>query len=213
MPCPLCLADDCRDFARVDGIDYLRCPRCRLTWMTPSALPSPTQERAQYDLHENDPADSGYRAFLSRLAVPLTEMLPRASRGLDFGCGPGPALAAMLGEQGHAVTVYDPLYFPDETALAVDYDFITCTEVVEHLHQPAREFALFQRLLRPGGLLGIMTCWLTDDRRFAGWHYRRDPTHVCFYRVETLEWIAAAFGWELTLPRKDVALFRKPGSP
>ena len=38
------------------------------------------------------------------------------------------------------------------------------------------------RLVRPGGWLAVMTCFQTDDARFAGWHYRKDPTHVVFYR-------------------------------
>lgn len=211
--CPLCQETETQWFARVDDIDYLRCPGCLLTWMAPEHYPSKTGEKRQYDLHENNPEDAGYRDFLARLASPLLERLAPASGGLDFGCGPGPALAAMMTESGHPTEVYDPIYFPDDSALARSYDFITCTEVVEHLHRPVREFDLFQHLLRPGGHLGVMTSWLTDDEAFAGWHYRRDPTHVCFYRVETLEWIGAHFGWALELPARNVAIFRKGPIP
>lgn len=210
LHCPLCRHAPATPFARVDGIDYRRCPRCLLTWMDPNHLPSRTEEKGQYDLHENDPDDAGYRGFLARLATPLGDRLKPGSQGLDFGCGPGPALAAMLTAAGFSMRLYDPLYYPDTRVLEGHYDFITCTEVVEHLHQPAREFALFHQLLRPGGLLAVMTGWLTEDARFAGWHYRRDPTHVCFYRVETLEWIATHFGWHLSLPQKNVAIFQCP---
>ena len=34
------------------------------------------EEKAQYDLHENDPYDLGYRKFLSRLTDPLLAKLP-----------------------------------------------------------------------------------------------------------------------------------------
>ena len=37
-------------------------------------------------------------------------------------------------------------------------------------------------LVRPGGWTGVMTCFQTDDARLAHCHYRRDPTHVVFYR-------------------------------
>jgi 2-polyprenyl-3-methyl-5-hydroxy-6-metoxy-1,4-benzoquinol methylase len=212
MSCPLCLNPEPRSFQRVEEIDYHRCDRCHLTWMSPTHLPSRKEERRQYDLHENDPDDPGYRRFLSRLTDPLMAGLAPGSEGLDFGCGPGPALAAMMSEAGHPTRAWDPLYFPAPELLERDYDFVTCTEVVEHLHRPAREFALLQRLLRPGGHLAVMTSWLTDDEAFAQWHYRRDPTHVCFYRVETLEWIARHFGWQLELPAKNVAIYRKPRS-
>jgi hypothetical protein len=54
-----------------------------------------------------------------------------------------------------------------------------------------------------------MTCFQTDDARFANWHYRRDPTHVVFYRQATLQWLAGHHGWHLDVPAKDVAIFRK----
>ena len=41
--------------------------------------------------------------FLGRLAEPLVERLDPGASGLDFGCGPGPALAAMLTRRGYTV--------------------------------------------------------------------------------------------------------------
>ena len=69
------------------------------------------------------------------------------------------------------------------------------------------------RLLLPGGWLGVMTEMLPGGaERFAKWRYPRDPTHVCFYRPATMEWIAARYRWTLELPHRNVALFRKAGS-
>ncbi|MBS0543647.1 MAG: methyltransferase domain-containing protein, partial [Proteobacteria bacterium] len=82
--------------------------------------------------------------------------------------------------------------------------------VVEHFHHPAEEFARLDALLRPGGWLGIMTCFQTDDARFARWHYRRDPTHVVFYREATFRVIARRHGWVCEIPAKDVVLMCKP---
>jgi SAM-dependent methyltransferase len=190
--------------------DYWRCADCALRFLDPAQLPPLAAERAEYLLHRNDPADAGYGRFLSRLVRPLLERLPVASEGLDFGCGPGPALAGMLAASGHRLALYDPLFRDDAAALARDYDFITCTEVVEHFHRPAAEFTRLDALLRPGGWLALMTCFQTDDARFAAWHYRRDPTHVAFYRNETFEWIARRFGWHHEIPAKDIVLLRKP---
>jgi cyclopropane fatty-acyl-phospholipid synthase-like methyltransferase len=106
--------------------------------------------------------------------------------------------------------LFDPLFFPAREALEDVYDFITCTETIEHFHRPAEEFARFDRMLRPGGWLALMTCFQTDDDRFAQWHYRRDPTHVVFFREATLRHIARRFGWACDIPVKDVALMRKP---
>jgi SAM-dependent methyltransferase len=196
-------------FVSVDGKTYWRCPTCELTFLDPSHRLSAADEGAVYDLHDNRVDDPGYRRFLSRLTEPLLERLPKPSAVLDYGCGPGPALAAMMSEAGHSCAVYDPFYSPDEQVLSVVYDAVTCTEVAEHFFAPGVEFDRLAGLLKPGGWLGVMTCLQTDDAAFADWHYRRDPTHVCFYRQATLHWLAHHYGWEVTLPRKDVALFQR----
>ena len=211
LHCPVCEADATRPFQRIDTRNYWRCEACDATFLDPAQRPDHDAERAEYDLHQNDPRDSGYRAFLARLATPLLERLPPGAHGLDYGCGPGPALAGMLREAGHAVALYDPLFFNDPEVLCGAYDFITCTEVAEHFHHPAEEFARLDQLLRPGGWLGIMTGFQTRDEAFAQWHYRRDPTHVVFYRASTFEVIARRHAWQCEIPRANVVLMRKPG--
>ncbi len=107
------------------------------------------------------------------------------------------------------MSVYDPFFAPDPAVLDGSYDFITCTETVEHFFSPADEFERLNKMLRNGGWLGVMT-EMRNDSSFENWWYTRDPTHVCFYRVETMEWIALHFGWTLERPHRNVTLFRKP---
>lgn len=210
MRCPVCEHDAAHPFQTVGPRDYWRCPTCSCTFLQPDQRPSPAAERAEYRLHQNHPGDAGYRRHLQQLAGPLLQRLPLAQSGLDFGCGPGPVLPDLLRDAGHAVALYDPFFRPDDTALATRYDFVTCTEVVEHFHHPADEFRRLQGLLKPGGWLGVMTRFQTDDARFAQWHYRRDPTHVVFYRETTLRWLAQHHGWLCEIPGPNVALLHKP---
>ncbi len=188
MQCPLCGAPDAEFFHRDEHREYLRCGACRLVYVPPRYFLDLEAERAEYLLHENDPADAGYREFLSRLATPLLSRLAPGSRGLDFGCGPGPALVAMLREAGHEVAQYDPFFFPDRTPLSRRYDFITATEVVEHLHRPGEELERLWALLRPGGWLAVMTKLVIDAQAFANWHYKNDLTHVSFFSTDTWCW-------------------------
>ncbi len=210
--CPLC-GGAAREFLRADGRDFRRCGTCALTFVPASQHLPPADERARYESHQNRPGDPGYRAFLDRLLVPLGARLSPGAEGLDYGCGPGPTASRMLSERGLPTRDYDPFFAPDEGALSRAYDFVVCTEVFEHLARPDRELERLSRLLKPGGLLGVMTGVLEDDAAFAGWWYRRDPTHVCFYRPETLEWIARRRGWSLERPSLNAALFRRPGAP
>lgn len=193
--CSVCRAALPQLFLSIDGLDYWRCSVCEASFLDPSQRPARKSEYAHYLLHENNPDDAGYRRFLSRLAVPLLARLPLRSHGLDFGCGPGPALPAMLREAGHTVALYDPFFHPDTAPLELTYDFVICTETVEHFHRPAEEFDRLMTLVRPGGWLAVMTCFQTEDGRFPNWHYRRDPTHVVFYREQTLRYLAGARGW------------------
>lgn len=207
--CPVCERAELQHFQAIKQQHYLRCLECQCTVMAPDGRLSAQQEKAIYQYHDNNPGDPGYRRFLSKVADPLLARLPRGAHGLDFGCGPGPVLAGMLEEAGMTMALYDPFFHPQSDVLQQQYDFITCTEVLEHLHQPAAVLRELDGLLKPGGLLAVMTCFQTDDTRFARWHYRRDPTHVVFYKEETLELIAEQHQWSLEVPRKDVAIFTK----
>ena len=197
MDCPLCGRSDSEDFYHDRRRAYRRCLTCRLVFVPPSHFLSAAAERAEYERHENDVADAGYRRFLARLAEPLAARLTRGALGLDFGCGPGPALAAMLEEAGFEVCLYDPFFYPDRVALAANYDFITATEVVEHLHHPGRELDALWRRLLPGGWLGVMTKLVRDRDAFARWHYKNDLTHVAFFSRDTWCWWAERYSAHL----------------
>ena len=212
--CPVCRAPAPQPFMDVGPQRYWKCETCDARFLDPAQHPAPDAERAHYLTHENDPADPRYRNFLSKLATPLLARVAPRSSGLDYGCGPGPALAAMLREAGHDMALYDPFFHADENALARTYDFIACTETAEHFHRPADEFDRLDTLLRPGGWLALMTAFRPEDNAFANWHYRKDPTHVVFYNETTLRTVADIRGWTCEFPCPDVALMRTaPAQP
>ena len=210
LVCPLCGSSRTRHRLSDERRHYHDCAQCGLVFVPERFFLPPSQEKALYDMHENDPRDMNYRGFLSRLFEPMLERLPRHASGLDFGSGPGPALSLMFEEQGHRMRIYDHFYAPDRSALAGEYDFITATEVVEHLHRPAMELERLWSLLRPGGWLGIMTSRHDAVEEFAAWHYKNDPTHVIFFSRRTFGWLADAWGTEPLFPRSDVVLLQKP---
>lgn len=207
--CPLCLARSPRDFGFDRQRIYLRCRICRLIFVPPRYFPSAGAEKAEYDLHQNSPGDERYRSFLSRLFLPVQEHVRRGSNGLDFGSGPGPTLSLMFQEAGHRVQVYDKFYAPNPAVLQQTYDFITASEVVEHLHEPNRELEQLWTILRRGGVLGIMTKMALDWDAFSRWHYKNDQTHVCFYSTETFVWLGRKWKADVTFVGKDVVLLKK----
>lgn len=195
-------ADDWRDYGRCHACGYVQVPEAQ--WLSTEA------ERAYYGTHRNAVDDPGYRAWLGRLAGPLLERVRPPAEGLDFGCGPAPALAAMLGEAGLEVALHDVYFAPRPEVFDRRWDFVTATEVLEHLRAPSAELQRLWDCLRPGGWLGIMTRRPPDDpEAFADWHYRRDPTHIGFFADSTFAWLAQRWGAQLDLMDDNVALLRK----
>ena len=210
VPCPLCGSAQTAHFHVDERREYHRCSACDLVFVPAAFFVSREEEKGLYDMHENDPQDRAYRQFLSRLFKPMQERIPEHASGLDFGSGPGPTLSLMFEEQGHRVCLYDRFYAPDETVLHEKYDFITATEVAEHLHQPAFELERLWSLLRPAGWLGIMTRRLGPEQHFADWHYKNDPTHVIFFSDLTFLWLAGRWSTTATFFGPDVVLLQKP---
>lgn len=207
--CPLCSDPDTALFHTDATREYLHCPVCDLVFLHPQSYLSREEEFQRYELHQNDLADPGYRRFLQKLCNPLLERIPAQSRGLDFGSGPGPLLKLMLEEQGHSMALYDPFYAPDLAVLNGSYEFITSTEVLEHLHHPLVELNRLWGCLEPRGYLGIMTSLYTTEIDFSRWHYVKDPTHVLFFTPQTMYWLAHHWGAQLKILDASVIIFNK----
>lgn len=207
--CPLCTAAAPAFYHEDQRRTYFQCPQCTLVFVPPSQQVCAEREKAEYDLHENSVDDEGYRGFLSRLFNPLVDRVAAGAKGLEFGCGPAPALSAMLQDAGFAMEEYDLYYAHYPRVFDQRYDFITATEVFEHLKHPRRELERLISCLLPGGRLGIMTKLVRDVTAFSHWHYKNDPTHIAFYSRDSFRWIASYWNLELEFFGEDVILLTK----
>lgn len=208
IACPLCNSS-AKSYYQDKRRAYFQCLICRLVFVLPEAFLSAQEEKSLYDLHQNSPDDMAYRKFLSRMFIPMVERLPRESHGLDFGCGPGPTLSIMFEEQGYPMAIYDQFYAVDESVLAIEYDFVTATEVVEHFQTPKRSLNQMWQCVKPGGYLGIMTKLVINQEAFVKWHYKNDVTHICFYSKETFNWLSREWQTESAFLEKDIIIFQK----
>jgi len=207
--CPLCSSSSTEKYHKDNCREYFQCLICRIVFVLPVDFLSSRDEKARYDLHQNNPEDKGYRKFLSRMCDPMVNRLPVGSRGLDFGCGPGPVLSVMFEELGYSMTVYDPFYAPDISVLELEYDFVTATEVAEHLQNPQKSLNEMWCCVKPGGYLGIMTKLVIDKAAFSKWHYKNDDTHICFYSKETFCWLFKQWQTEPFFVGNDIIICRK----
>lgn len=203
--CPLCFGTSTEYYHQDKHRLYAHCLRCHLVFVPASQHLPAAAEKAIYDLHQNNPEDAGYRRFLSRLTQPLSRYLKHGDNGLDFGCGPASAIPLLL--PGQAMQRYDPIYFNNTALLNQQYDFITCTEVVEHFRQPRQEFQRLFSLLKADGHLGIMTKMVISPAAFARWHYKNDLTHIAFFSRECFLWLASQYHKQISFYGNDVVIF------
>ncbi len=207
--CPLCSGTLTEAYHSDKNREYLLCTRCDLVFVPRLYHLTDEDSKREYDLHINDPADVGYRKFLSRLFTPIQKLLSAESNGLDFGSGPGPTLSVMFEECGHKVDLFDLFYATDQTVFHKKYDFITCSEVVEHLAEPGMELKRLWSCLKDDGYLGIMTKRVIDSESFTTWHYKNDKTHICFLSEQTVHWLCDFLNAELVYMEKDVFVLKK----
>lgn len=182
-------------FRDLDMTKYYTCPLCKAIFKDPENFLTAEEEQARYKEHNNDVNNPGYQEFVTPLVKAVQKDYRSDHIGLDYGCGTGPVITKLLRDKGYELKLYDPFFanYPDN--LKSKYDYIVCCEVMEHFHNPREEFQRLHSLLRPGGAIFMKTSIYSDQINFDSWHYKNDPTHVFFYKAETLEWIRKYFGF------------------
>lgn len=169
-------------------------------------------------LHDNSRENKGYVAFITSIldrTVHQWKVLhhiddPTAGAAdctpqvLDWGAGPEPVATELLRERGYEVQPYDPLFGPPLPSENHLFDIILCIEVAEHFKNPAADFEIMARYLKPGGLLAVHTHTIpkglfaakehTLTNYFVPWWYKEDPTHVSFYSETSLGLLAFISG-------------------
>ncbi|RFN57758.1 class I SAM-dependent methyltransferase [Marixanthomonas ophiurae] len=193
--CPLCkLNDNIKYYNGKEGLFY-RCNTCDLVYKASTHYPSQKNEKERYLTHNNDITDIGYQNFVSPIVNAVATDFSTNALGLDFGAGTGPVITKMLSDKGYSLTLYDTFFHPDREVLKLPYDYIVCCEVMEHFHNPDKEFLLLKSLLKPNGKLYCMTDLFSIKTNFENWHYKNDKTHVVFYSETTLKWIQQSFNF------------------
>ena len=167
------------------------CPNCHCIALDPLHYLSTEKENSLYDNHHNSLENEGYVTMFEDFLDYFWNDLPCKEKALDFGSGPTPVLTELLRRRGVQVDYYDKFYQPLKCFENQSYDFITSTEVFEHLDDPVATLSLLSEHLKPHGKIALMTLFHTNNEAFfLKWWYRRDPTHITFYTPKTLEVLA-----------------------
>lgn len=185
---------------RAESRFYRHCPNCDFIFLEEQHLCTTEEEFNRYKRHENSIEDAGYVAiFMKFINKAIVDYVKRDDiKCLDFGSGPQPVLAELLEREfGRSVDIYDKFYASEKVYEGKTYDLITATEVAEHLDDPLYYFQLFKKLLRPEGILSVMTLFHPGKDNFTEWFYINDPCHISFYSTKTMAVIAGIVGFDI----------------
>jgi SAM-dependent methyltransferase len=206
--CLICSAETYEKSDRKGRVFHF-CTECFFISLDPRFYLTFEEERRRYELHNNDSGNDGYRNWLETfIGDAVRPNINLKSRILDFGSGPNPCLQEILINEGYSVDIYDK-HFHDIPIIGL-YDMITSTEVFEHVHAPQTVVKTLQSHLKPGGYLAIKTSMRPEsDEDFLKWWYKEDKTHISFFSMETINFLASMTG--LTVNYSDnhsVIIFR-----
>lgn len=192
---------------------YFRCHHCDLVFKDPNNFLNADEEYGRYKFHHNDVFDEGYTKFLNKLIKPLEAKFDEVVCHLDFGSGVRSYFSEYFLKQGKKSEMYDLYFYPDKKILTNQFDLITCSEVAEHFKDPNSSWDELNKLLSDDGYLAVMTSFLKEEIDFEKWWYKNDPTHVVFYSLKTLNYIATRFNWDVFFhDDHSVIIFKKRGS-
>jgi Zn-finger nucleic acid-binding protein len=192
--CPLCNEIGI-DFYNKNGRVFYQCPNCKGIFIPEKYIVTPFAEKERYLEHNNDVHNKAYQNFVRPITSSIIQNHSTNEIGLDFGSGTGPVISLVLEENNFQIKKYDPFFCNNHEVLDRKYNFVICCEVIEHFHNPYKEFNLLKKLLHVNGKLYCMTDIYDKSIDFKKWYYKNDITHVFIYQKETLEWIKNEFNF------------------
>ena len=236
--CPVCDGAAVSRYAAKDGYVFWRCAACGLLFVWPR-LSAPPEEIYQADYFggakagfgyvdydaEKSALDGLYLGFLERAA----RHLPKKGKLLDVGAATGHFVALAKGAGWDARGIDVSAHGADtarakgldvrQTTLdgydapAGSFDMLTMWDVIEHLPDPMAALKKAATLLRPGGLLAIVT----PDARSAWarlwgtrWHALVPPEHIVMFNRAALSEALGRNGFEILEARNPVKSFKIP---
>ena len=127
---------------------------------------SQEEEKERYKNHNNDVNDPRYQKFVSPIVEKVRDHYDTNHLGLDYGAGTGPVITSLLEKEGYALRLYDPFFHLYPKNLSIKYDYIICSEVIEHFHHPYEEFKSLAEMLKQKGSIFCLTSLYNEEIDF-----------------------------------------------
>jgi 2-polyprenyl-3-methyl-5-hydroxy-6-metoxy-1,4-benzoquinol methylase len=230
--CPLCGSADIGFKATGKRYAFDSCNACRYIFANP--MPTMRELEALYVKPRGDAAEDREfpkaRTRMRKALARALRFLPYivGKRALDLGCGGGFMVEAMrvFGARASGLDInprsiaYARNRFPkcaffDEdfesfAARGLAFDFVYCSDVLEHVSDLKQTMDFLDRIVKPGGHVYINTPDAAHPkvpRDITRWDVFDDPQHVHFFTLENARILFARAGFDIVRSRRH----RKPG--
>jgi hypothetical protein len=191
MICKLCDFDGCQFYCLINKRNFFLCPGCQLIFVPDDEWISVDDEKKRYLNHHNTIDNIGYVKFLEEIAAVVSDNVKIPSRIIDFGSGQSAVLTQILRRNGYGCVPYDPNFDLKLDESGPIYDSIILCEVIEHLRDINSDLAFIKGLLKKTGSILVRTKLYPENKEsFTKWWYNKDLTHINFFNLATLNFIA-----------------------
>lgn len=188
---------------------FFKCDNCQGIFRPNHTFFDASTEKNHYEQHNNDVNDVGYQNFVAPIIHAVLNDFSSNDKGLDFGSGTGPVISKLLREKEYQIENYDIFFENVPERLTQKYNYISCCEVMEHFHEPLKEFQLLHSMLLPKGKLYCKTELFKNQVPFEKWYYKNDLTHVFIYQEATLHWIKKKLEFKKVEVKDKVIVFER----
>lgn len=222
--------DDMGDFvASTDRYDaygrIVRCNRCRLVYTNPRPRADTIFEGYRKAVDPDYAREDSSRSINAHLSLHTLKRFAHSGRLLDVGCATGYFLnAARLDfeTQGVELSEWAAKYARERLRLDVvnaglddapfpseHFDVVALNDVLEHFTDPRAALLRIHGLLRPGGLLYLVTPDIESlsARLMRGRWWGLRPAHVYYFSTTTLAALLRETGFEVELVKSYGRIF------
>jgi 2-polyprenyl-3-methyl-5-hydroxy-6-metoxy-1,4-benzoquinol methylase len=222
--------DDLGDFvASTDRYDsygrIVRCNRCRLVYTNPRPRADTISAGYRRAVDPDYAREDSSRSINAHLSLHTLKRFAHSGRLLDVGCSTGYFLnAARLDfeTQGIELSEWAAKYARERLRLDVvtagledapwpseHFDVVALSDVIEHFTDPRAALVRIRSLLRPGGLLYLVTPDIDSlsARLMRGRWWGLRPAHVYYFSPRTLGALLRETGFEVELVKSYGRIF------
>lgn len=220
MFCPLCKSTSCKVLDERFNYILLSCNECGLVFKHIKDLQREVVQRLQDSVYTQDNlAGRVKNRMVRKMACDRLQYLSRyctSGNLLEIGCATGEFLVAAEEFGFHATGLESSkIFFGYLTKIGIrakygriedvdfdknNFDVIAISHVIEHIEDPHRFISELNNLLKPGGILFIVTPNLNSfTDKLYGWSHPNflEADHLFFYSESTLSLLLKRYGFHV----------------